>query len=79
MIKYVILLAIFIIMIFYYSNFKNKITTFLSSTLIGFFGFILVGLFFKDYLLFSVFSLLVSLILGIPGIFTLIIIHNLFI
>ena len=72
MVEYVILLLIFVIMILFYMNFNNFFKTVVFNFLCGFVVFAVVAYFLEQYISFSIFSVLTSMIVGIPGIVSLI-------
>ena len=72
MVEYVILTIISVIMILFYTSFKNFFKTVTFNFLLGLIFFAVVAYFLDKYISFSLFSILTSMIVGIPGVISLI-------
>lgn len=72
MVEYVILAIIFAIMILFYTSFKNFFKAIIFNFLCGVVFFAIAAYFLEQYISFSLFSILISMIVGIPGVISLI-------
>ena len=68
MVLYFILFVIFAVMTFFYMKFKNFLKAFLIGSMSGLVFMGGAGYFFPDYIKFNVFTILFSVIVGIPGV-----------